>query len=151
MELEQKIGSADIPLARLVEAALVLHGAGHLAVAQSAAQVQSAAPQAARLNAHLAELAQGSGDITFLASPVTGGGMHVNRFQQMFLHARAQGHAQPAQWAQRAWATLKAQGQRLLKDGQAIASEEDNLAELTRQAQEFADRQLPVLRALGVA
>jgi len=40
--------------------------------------------------------ARGSADITFLASPVTGGGITVNRFQQLFLLALSQGKKQPA-------------------------------------------------------
>jgi hypothetical protein len=45
---------------------------------------------------------------------------------------------------------LKAQNQKLLKDGQALESAEDNLAELTAQAQMFADKQLVLLKALQI-
>ena len=40
---------------------------------------------------------------------------------------------------------------RLIKDGKTLERPEDNLAELVQQAQAFADKQLPVLRALQVA
>lgn len=41
--------------------------------------------------------------------------------------------------------------QRILRDGKTIDSAEENLAELERQAEEFAVKRLPVLEALGVA
>jgi hypothetical protein len=37
-----------------------------------------------------------------------------------------------------------------LKEGNTLESAKDNLAELTAQAQTFADKQLPILRALMV-
>jgi hypothetical protein len=45
---------------------------------------------------------------------------------------------------------LASQGQRLLKDGKPIESLEDNLAELNRMAALFTEKQLPILKALGV-
>ena len=85
-----------------------------------------------------------------MASPVTGGGIQVNRFSQLFLLAHREGHQTPNDWAAFAWNLLALQNQRLLKDGQTLENPDDNLAELTRQAQEFADQQLPVLKALQV-
>ena len=82
--------------------------------------------------------------------PVTGGAVTANRFEQLFLLARAQGRKQPADWAQGAWQVLQLTGQRLVNDGKPLDAEADNLAELTRQAQAFADVRLPVLRALQV-
>ncbi len=52
--------------------------------------------------------------------------------------------------AQAAWQVLQLTGQRLVKDGKALEAEADNLAELTRQAQEFAEKRIPVFRALQV-
>ena len=39
----------------------------------------------------------------------------------------------------------------MLKDGKAMETAEEHLAELTTQAQTFADKQLPILKALGIA
>ncbi|MEA1053942.1 methyltransferase, partial [Lamprobacter modestohalophilus] len=74
----------------------------------------------------------------------------VNRFQQLFLLGLSQGHKQPSDWAAQTWQLLKSQGQRLIKEGQPIESAEENLAQLTQQAETFAQQQLPMLRALGV-
>lgn len=95
--------------------------------------------------------ARGSSEISYLASPVTGGGVAVGRFQQLFLLALREGRKKPADWAQAAWGVLEQQGQRLVKEGAALEKPEDNIAELTAQALEFERKSLPVLRALGVA
>lgn len=61
-----------------------------------------------------------------------------------------QGKKQPTDWAQQAWQVLAGQGQKLVKEGKALESSEENLAELTSQAQAFAEKQLPILEALQV-
>jgi hypothetical protein len=71
-------------------------------------------------------------------------------FSSCFLLARQQGHSQPADWAHFVWGILAAQGQRLVKDGLTLETEADNLPEITAQATEFANKQLPILRALRV-
>lgn len=95
--------------------------------------------------------ARSSGEINFLASPVIGAGVPVPRFHQLFLLARGKGQKTPEDWAQFVWSLLSAQGHRLIKEGKTLDSAEDNIAELTRQAVEFADKRLPVLKGLGIA
>ena len=73
------------------------------------------------------------------------------RFNQLFLLARINGRQQPVDWAQYAWSILAMQGQCIMKEGKALGSAEENIAELTAQAEAFAARQLPVLKALQVA
>lgn len=135
---------------QLIEAITVLVGMGAVAPCQSEAMSKQVHKRCMALNQHLYHCAQMSNDIQALASPVTGGGVSVNRFSQLFLLARQNGHKQPQDWADFAWKILSGQGQRLLKEGKAIESPEDNLAELLNQAQEFNDKQLPVLKALQV-
>ena len=45
---------------------------------------------------------------------------------------------------------FKELNQRLVKDGKPLDSEKENIDELLRQAQDFAQKRLPVLRALKV-
>lgn len=142
-----EVADAGVTFAQVVQAALVLCGGGTLASVQDASVDQSVCR---RLNAHLCRKSLGSNDISYLASPVTGGGVSVGRFQQLFLLAHSGGAQAPADWAAYAWQQLAAQNQKLLKDGVAIERPEDNLAELTRQAEEFALKRLPVLEALEV-
>ena len=82
---------------------------------------------------------------------MTGGGYPVGRLQQLFLLARSQGRKQPSDWAQFTWAQLEARGQRLVKDGKTIDTAEENLADLNTQALTFAEKQLPILKALQIA
>lgn len=150
-EIEQALQDKDIKFAQLVQAAMVLTGTGALLAVQSDAATAQAKPHCDQLNAHLIDQARGSSDIGYLASPVTGGGVSSGRFQQLFLLARSQGKLQPDEWAAFVWSILAAQGQRLLKDGKTLESEADNLAELTAQANTFAGKQLPILKALQIA
>jgi hypothetical protein len=43
-----------------------------------------------------------------------------------------------------------AQGQKLVKEDKTLETDEQNIAELTEKAEGFAEKQLPVLKALGV-
>jgi len=141
----------DITFAQVLQAAMVLAGAGHLVPVQPDALADAAAATASNANAWLLDRARGSSEISYLASPVTSGGVAVGRFPQLFLLALRHGQKKPADWAQFAWQVLEQQGQRLLKDGAAMEKPEDNIAELRRQATEFEAKQLPLLRALRVA
>lgn len=141
----------NIVTSQIVEAALILSGSNNLMAVQDDGVIQKARKTTDKLNAHLLRKAISSNDISYLASPVTGGGIGVGRFQQLFLLARQTGLKTPEEWAQDAWQRLTAQGQKLLKDGKTLDTPEDNLAELNRQANEFAEKQLPILKALQIA
>ena len=56
----------------------------------------------------------------------------------------------PAEWAAYVWQLLAAQNQKLLKEGKPLETPEENLAELTVQATEFAEKYLPILKALQI-
>lgn len=150
-QIEQAVSTKDVKFAQLIQAVMVLTGTGALLAVQDEWAIAQAKPRTTKLNAYLCDQARGSADISYLASPVTGGGVTVNRFQQLFLWARSKGQPQPAEWATFAWNTIAAQGQRLVKDGKTIESAAENLAELTSQANAFADKQLPILQALQIA
>jgi hypothetical protein len=150
-QIEQSMKDKNITFAQILQAAMVLGGAGHLAAVQEEAVISKAKKHTEIINAHLINKARGSNDISYLASPVTGGGISVNRFQQLFLLALSQGKKQPTEWAQVVWTIIAAQGQKLVKEGKTLETPEENLAELTEQAKEFAEKQLPVLKALQIA
>ena len=140
-----------IGFAQIREAALILCGAGILAPAQDETAIAKAKKSAERLNAHLLAKAKSHNELGYLASPVTGGGVPVSRFEQLFLLARQSGHKTLQDWARFAWSLLAAQGQRLVKEGKPLETPDDNLAELSGQASEFAEKRLPLLKSLGVA
>jgi SAM-dependent methyltransferase len=139
---------ASLPFVQLIQAALVLTGAGHVHPAQEpASQVRA---RCAELNRHLCERARSSENITFLASPVTGSGIGVSRVHQLFLLAQRHGKAKPNEQANFAWEAFSSQGQRLIKDGKVLETTHENLAELSLQASEFAEKRAPLLKALGI-
>jgi SAM-dependent methyltransferase len=146
-ELEQSLKD-ELNFAQIIQAVTILSGAGHLNTVQSHDAATLKTSKA--INAHLMEKALSGSDISFLASPVTGGGVAVNRFQQLFLRSIQQGKKQPKEWAADAWNILLSQGQRLMKEGKTMESADDNVLEITNQAKAFADKQLPILKALAV-
>lgn len=150
-QLEVALRPKGLNFQQIAQACMILIGAGHVAPVQSKQDTAAAGKTSKTINAHLQDKARGSNDMSFLASPVTGGGVAVARFQQLFLKAAQLGMRTPAEWANHCWGVLAAQGQRIMKDGKALETPEENIAELTTQAQAFLDKQMPILRALGVA
>jgi SAM-dependent methyltransferase len=150
-QIEQEVKGKGVTFAQVREAALLLSGTGSIAAVQDNALINKARKQTDKLNAFLCDKGRGSSDNGFLASPVSGGGFPMGRIQQLFLLAKTQGKKQPAEWAQFVWQVLAGQGQKIVKDGKTLETAEENLAELCTQAQNFADKQLPILKALGIA
>jgi len=141
-EIERTVG--HLPLLQIARAVMLLISIGALLNAQDDAAIAAARPASTRLNAALCEAARGTGEVQFLASPVSGSALRVPRVAQLFLLAQAQGLTQPQQWAEFAEQAL-----------QSTAAEGANagvpgLLELTAQAQRFATLQWPVLRSLGM-
>jgi hypothetical protein len=144
--LEGQVGA----LTKTVEAIKLLTGQGYVHPAQSDEIVAKAAQATQRLNSHLMKLARSIGDVPYLASPVTGGAVTVNRFHQMFLMALQHGKTSPQEWVAEAWTLLRSQNQLLTKQGNVLQSEEENLAELAQMAKDFEENQIPILRGMGV-
>ena len=67
------------------------------------------------------------------------------------LSPNIRGKKQPADWVQFVWQILQAQGQKLVKEGKTLETAEENLAELTEQANAFSTKQMPILKALQIA
>jgi SAM-dependent methyltransferase len=148
-EIEKAVKSS-VSLPQLVQAVMVLTGAGHLQTVKLASE-KSERTTTDRVNRHLMSRARTSGEISYLVSPETGGGIAVNRFQQLFLESKLQGKKSREDWVKDTWGILKAQNQSIIKDGQALKTEEENLKELSEQAKTFQEKILPILAATGVA
>lgn len=149
-QIERQIQGQGISFAQLVQAVMILTGANALQAVQSEEKIVAASPQAAALNSHLIREARGSADISYLASPVTGGGYGVSRFNQLFLLGLTQGKQQAGDLAAFAWQVVSVQGQRLVKDGKTLEGEAENQAELQSQVEQFLTKQLPILKALRI-
>ena len=149
-QIEQAVTEKEMTFAQVTEAITVLTGAGHIAAVQEDDVIRKSRKHTDKLNSFLIKKARSSSDISFLASPVIGGGVAVGRFQQLFLLALSQAKKQPTEWAQFVWQILTAQGQKIVKEGKTLETPEQNLAELLEQAIIFAEQQLPILKALQV-
>jgi SAM-dependent methyltransferase len=149
-QLEAVVKDNNIMFAQLLQAVMVLSGTGALMSVQDETLIQKAKKYTDKLNAFLMDKSRSSSDFSYLASPVTGGGVTVNRFHQLFMLAYSNGKKQPADWAQFASQVLLSQHEKVLKDGKALETPEENLAELTLQASTFATKQLPIMKALQV-
>ena len=146
----------------LFEVILVLAHAGHVMPCQSENAVKQVKRACERLNAHLCERAEFSGDISFLASPLTGCGVEFGRFQQIFLAQYKAGNKTADKLAEAAWKILSRNGERMMvEDKQKLSNEngelshprkmletpEENVAHLKTLAENFLKR-LPVFKAL---
>jgi SAM-dependent methyltransferase len=149
-QLELIFKEKGVSLSQIVQVVTVLAGAGHLCSVQDEGDIQQAKESTARLNSQLIRNARINSETTHLASPVTGGGVAVSRFHQLFLMAIGQGLKQPQQWAQFVWDILRQEGQRILKDGLVLENPEDMLIELKARAEEFSLKQLSILEALHI-
>ena len=147
-QVERSVKEQGVSWPQIVQAVMVLVGAGYLVAVQDEALIPKARKLTDKLNAHLIDRTRAGSDIGLLASPVTGGGVSVGRFGQLVLSAINDGQQRPTEWAQSIWALMAARGQKLIKEGKVLDSAEENLAELTAQAQAYADKQLPILKAL---
>lgn len=136
---------------QLAQSLLILAGAGHVSPVQPATQCSAARTTSRKLNDHLIERAGYMGNINYLASPVTGGGVRATRTQQLFLGALATGKTSSGDIAQDAWSAFKKAGIRIVKNGAQMEREDESLAEMTRQATEFMEKTLPIFKSLGIA
>lgn len=150
-EIEKLTQGKGLTFPRLVQAILLLAGKGDLAPVQPDEAIATASVRTRKLNAHLLDLARSAADINYLASPVTGGGAVAGRIQQLLLLARMQGRKTADEGAKFVRDIAFGQGQKMVKEGKTIESPEERLAELKAQAEQFESKQLPILRALGIA
>ncbi|MBV9331234.1 MAG: methyltransferase regulatory domain-containing protein [Alphaproteobacteria bacterium] len=138
----------SLSFVQLYQALVVLAGAGHVSLAQPVSKTAQVRCNA--LNRYLWERSRSSPEISYLASPVTGGGVAAGRFDQLFLLGGPPGKRSAEEHARFVWEIMKGQGQRVIKAGNPLQTEDENIAELARFAESLL-RRLPILNALGIA
>lgn len=149
-ELEISLQEDKVTMKSLVQAVMILISEGYVAIAQDEELLNNCKERAAKFNQHILDETESSDDINFIVSPVTGSGIHVNRFERLFIKYIKLGISDPNEWSKRAWALLSSYNQRFLKDGKALESDEDNLAEMLRRANEFLSKRVPIMEALQI-
>ena len=103
------------------------------------------------LNALLIDESQRDDSVRYLAAPALGTAVFVGHAEQLsLLGMREFGSDNAAALRDFVWARIKAQNKRVMKDGKALESDFDNLAQVELQIDQFLDRRLPLLRRLGV-
>lgn len=148
-EVEEKLREKSVSLSQILEAVSILTGKGSLAPAQDYdAKIQR---HCQNLNEHVELLSRAENTLKYLACPLTGGGVAVNRFDQLFLLAMKNGLRKPEQLAGFAWEQLCRTRQKLVIDGKTLETEEENLADLQKRAEGFERDRLPILRLAGMA
>ncbi len=139
-----------VTFAQLFQALLLLIGAGHVVPVQDEDVVSACRERCMTCNAVLRDLARSNNDIAYNVSCISGGGVMVDRFQQLFLLAHASGESGAENLARYVWEILKGNGQLITKEGKVLKSDKDNIQELTARAKKFAER-LKVLEMLEMA
>jgi SAM-dependent methyltransferase len=138
----------SIGVARMQQAAMVMVGSGHVQPCLPEEGLAARKTACDRFNRAVMEIAKGGAEISYLASPVTGGGLALDRLSQLFLLGHKEKHQDGSAFV---WSILSGQGQRLVHEGKALQTVEENMAELKRRHDLFAQKQLPLLQCMGIA
>lgn len=147
-EIEKSLKGLNF--AQISEAAVVLCGFGHASPVTEQEVMEAAMEPTRRLNQRFAELARNAPEISVMASPMIGGSIPVDRFEQMFVEGIWHGKKDAASLADHAFAYLNAQTQRIVKDGKPLMSDEENREELLARAETFLTSRLALLQSLRI-
>lgn len=126
-----------IELSIIIQALSILISLGSLSICLPEEGLEDRKKFTQALNLQLIKKSEFSGGVEFLVSPVTGTGIGINRFEQLFLRSSFFGESTPEKWAKGAWFSLQQHGQKINKEGKIIDSDQENLLELIRQAENF--------------
>ncbi len=140
----------ELGWAKLQQAMILLVGANYLQPCLTEKDGNKRRKITSNVNKNIIIRSRYSGDICYLVSPLTGGGYPLSRVELLFLDAISSGEKSSRDWASYTWSILKQQGDKLFKADKALVTEEEILAELSDQADVFADRKLPVLEKLQI-
>lgn len=131
---------------QLAEALFVLSGRGDIAPMTQSATPQEDLTASAALNRELCRRSRFSAGANNLAAPHIGSAIAVGRVQQLILLAL---------WEKKSnveatvWDWLSTQGEHLMKEGQALQTAEENIAEIRRIHDDVKANLMPLLRRVG--
>jgi SAM-dependent methyltransferase len=145
-ELVESPAAAKLEWPGLLDAIKVLVGHGELQPALPRESEAGRAASARGFNAAVMTRAKESADLGYFASPVTGNGVRVDRFTQLYLAAKREGNGDPVA----ALAALAAQRGGIVDKDDKPLGPEDALAALKARAAQIELRTLPLLQRLGI-
>jgi len=145
-ELESKLSKHKIELDGIFQAVNILAAKDNLAFTQEAPLNEEIIKRAQALNKQIMERGKFGTEVNALACPLTGGALPLTRVHQLFILAIENGNKSPQEWAKFAWSKLQSAGQKLLKGGRTLDSDEENLGYLLEMATGFEREGLPLAR-----
>lgn len=136
-------------IASLAQVVALLAASGHVAIYWANSQ-QNMPTTAHNMNREIAKSTRYSDEFQVLCSSVLGNGVVANYIERLtYLVSLEPGIALDVNTlTPKVWAIIQKQGRRMIKDGQPLDSEQDNLEELKRQISEIFTRRLPLWEQL---
>ncbi len=128
------------------QALRLLTGLGYTMPLVPETTVHSRKQSTDRFNSFVIHRSRFYSQINYLASPLTGGPVHLSRISQLFLLAERE-QREPIDLI---WNLLSSQGQTMIKDGVSLENPEENIAWLQELHAEFHRMTLPALHRLGI-
>lgn len=138
----------QLSFAQICQALIILVAQGSAHPCATLEMAASVRPQTDRFNRAVMARARFSGDLSYLASPLTGTAIAMDQMTQMLLSAHLTGGA--ADPVSSVWAHMKACNQRFVRDGQMLMNDSDNLTELRRRYDTLLQETWPTLRNLQI-
>lgn len=140
----------NYPAPAIEDLIIILAQTGKILPCQSDDAVMKVAPRCRALNKYICECAKYADEVQVLASPVTGGGVLMNRFERLFTAAVLDGKNSVDEIAEYAWQVFQSIGQGLVVQGKPLQTAEENIAEFKKGVKPFVENRLPMLKALQV-
>src|SRR5262249_44239531 len=145
-ELIERLPASKLEWASLTDAIKVLVGRGELQPALPADNEAERVQTTQAFNAAVMARAKETAALGYLASPVTGGGIRVDPFTQLYLQAKRKAVPDPVALIA---SIAAASGQPFEKDGRKLEPDEIRI-ELSAKAARVEDRTVPLLERLGI-
>jgi len=131
---------------QLAEVLFVLTGRGDIAPAAQSATPDDDLVASIALNRELCRRSKYSSGANSLAAPRIGAAVTVSRVQQLILLALSESVSDVEATV---WDWLSSQGERLISDGRALETAEENIEEIRKLRKDVSARILPLLRRVG--
>ena len=146
-ELQNHPQTRHISLNSLYQALLMLIGIGYIHPAVNEATRKQRQKSTDAFNMAVKTKSLYSEEMNYLASPLIGTGVAVNRLEQLLLLAKSRKQSGP----EFLWQVLSSQGKKVVTEGKTLETEEENLDYLRTAAEEFERDRLPLLNSLGIS
>lgn len=150
LELENILKPHNIQLDSLVRTIMLLIAQKYVSTVQEEQIIKSTSNKTHKLNQYLLGDTSHDGEINYLVSPITGGGVFVNNLEKMFIKSINAKITSPENLAQEAWQELLQKNQKLNIEGKNLESEDENIAKLIELAKEFQNNRLLNLKTLQI-